>query len=353
MNAYSHMKAFRHTDVLGGIRQGKPTRLPHVELILADLCQQSCKFCAYRLKGYAPNQLFDDRRMMATEKALEIIDDCAELGVQAIQFTGGGEPTLHQGFPEAFSRVFGHGMKAALVTNGVLLGTMLTVAVEAEWVRFSLDAATKDTYCSIRRVHWSHWEKAKNSLTALRLLRDKLGRPCQIGVGFVVTPDNWREVYDAAKLAKYLGADNFRISAQFSQEDEKLFERFHAEAAKLAKEAENLTDERFTVYNRFSDRLADLVDGSPKDSLCGYQFFTTYIGADLNVYRCCGYAYNERGLVGSLVNQRFKDFWMSQARFDNQMNFDGRGCERCQFRKQNSALAYALNPEPQMHEAFV
>jgi len=169
----------------------------------------------------------------------------------------------------------------------------------------------------------------------------------------VVTPDNWKEVVQAAKLAKELGADNIRISAQFSQEDERLFADFHSRAFLLCSEAEKLSDGNFTVYNRFSERLDDLRLKSPSDRLCGYQFFTAYIGADLNVYRCCGYAYNERGLVGSIKEQRFKDFWLSQARFNNQINFDARGCERCQFRRQNSVLAYALSPEKQLHEEFV
>lgn len=347
MNAYSHLKAFRHPDVLEGIRQGKPTRLPHVELILADLCQQSCNFCAYRLEGYASNQLFDDKRMMSTEKALEIVRDCAEMGVQAIQFTGGGEPTIHKGFEFIFSSVSAYGMKSGLVSNGVKIDAELAKVVSlAEWVRISLDAATEETYCAIRRVHRTHWDRAKQAVRNLK----SAGAPC-VGVGFTVTPDNWREVYDAACLAKELGADNFRISAMFSQHDEKPFAEFHAECAKLCKQAEELSDAGFKVYNRFGDRINDLRTGSPEERLCGYQFFTTYIGADLGVYRCCGYAYNERGLVGSLSTQRFKDFWLSQERFSNQMNFDGRGCERCQFRRQNQTIAYAV--QPQLHEEFV
>jgi MoaA/NifB/PqqE/SkfB family radical SAM enzyme len=325
-----------------------------VELILADLCQQSCKFCAYRLKGYASNKLFDERRMMATEKALEIIDDCAEIGVQAIQFTGGGEPTLHKGFDDCIRRAASHGIKSSLVSNGVKIDqSRASVLTNCSWVRISLDAAYGETYCNIRGVHRSHWYAATNAVRFLRQAKDNGGYAIQIGVGFVVTPDNWQEVFDAADLAKRLGADNFRISAQFSNEDEKLFAGFHAEAAKLCAEAEGLSDDNFTIYNRFGDRLEDLRTGPPEDRLCGYQFFTTYIGADLQVYRCCGYAYNDRGFIGSIANQRFKDLWLSQERFDNQMNFDGRGCERCQFRKQNSALAYVLDPDPQMHEAFV
>lgn len=350
LNSYSYLKAIRHPDVVKAIGDGVPARLPHVELILADLCQQACKFCAYRLKDYASNQLFDERRMMGAAKALEIVNDCAEMGVKAIQFTGGGEPTLHPSFEQVFRAVTDLGMKSALVSNGVKITPKLAESiVQASWVRISLDAATEETYVSTRRVHRSHWEKAQQAVRNLREARDRLKTDCVIGVGFVVTPDNWRDVLDAAKLARELGADNFRISAQFSNEDAALFDGFRDEAKHLTQQAEWVSG--ITVYNRFIDRLNDLTSGHPEDALCGYQFFTTYIGADLNVYRCCGYAYNNRGLMGSLKEQSFKDFWMSQARFDEQKAFDARGCERCQFRKINEFLVYAL--KPQLHEEFV
>ena len=292
--------------------------------------------------------------MMDGSKAIEIIDDCAESGVKAIQFTGGGEPTLHKSFKSCALRVINHGMTMALVSNGVRMTKELAeVVVCGSWVRISLDAANEETYTSTRRVHKSHWVKAQDAIRYLRAARDRMFSKCVIGVGFVVTPDNWKDIVMATQLAKDLGADNIRISAQFSSEDEKLFEGFHKEAVKLCSLAEKITDDNFKVYNRFGDRLEDLRIGPPEDRLCGYQFFTTYIGADLNVYRCCGYAYNERGLIGSIANQRFKNFWMSHERFDNQMNFDGRGCERCQFRRINSALAYVLDPAPQLHEEFV
>jgi radical SAM protein with 4Fe4S-binding SPASM domain len=356
-DSYSYLKAFRHPDILQSIRDGKPGRPMHVDLILSDLCQQSCKFCSYRMEGYQANQMFDDKRMMTEEKAYEILEDCRELGVKGIVFQGGGEPTIHYRFPEIFAKACSYGqdgIRAALISNGVRIGLDLAmIVVRAAWVRISLDAATEETYCAIRRVHPSHWAKARQAARNLREQRDKQKTDCVIGVGFVVTPDNWREVADAARMAKELGADNFRISAQFSNQDEKLFEGFHAEAAALCREAAALTCTGFTVYNRFADRLEDLTLKQPEDALCGYQFFTTYIGADLNVYRCCGYAYNERGLMGSLKEQRFIDFWRAQERFDEQRKFDGRGCERCQFRKINQTLAYALDPKPQVHEEFV
>src|SRR5262249_52171574 len=162
--------------------------------------------------------------------------------------TGGGEPTVYPKFKEVLERTIELGLKFALVSNGVKIDENLAPLVaKAEWVRVSLDSSSESTYVQIRRIHRSHWMKAQN---AVRLLKVN-GAPV-VGIGFVVTPDNWQEIFEAAKLAKDLGADNFRISAQFSNEDEKLFAGFHAEAASIAKQAESLSDSRFTVYNRFS-----------------------------------------------------------------------------------------------------
>lgn len=353
-NAYSYLKPLRQLDVIQGVKAGNPVKVPHVQLVLADLCNQSCHFCAYRLEGYTSNQNFNDKNMMPQAKALEIIEDCAEIGVKAIEFTGGGEPTVHKFFQEAIKRTHELGMRFSLVSNGTRMTPELAEhVVRASWVRISIDASTEATYTKVRRVHKGHWTAAQNAIRLLREARDRLKTDCVIGMGFVVTPDNWREVEDAAWMALHLGADNIRISAQFSSEDEKLFLPFYSEASELCKKAEQVACNGFTVYNRFGDRLEDLQAKNPEDELCGYQFFNTYIGADLQVYRCCGYAYNERGWIGDLRKLRFKDFWMSRERFARQMDFDARGCERCLYRRQNQALAYVMAPGRQMHEEFV
>ena len=99
------------------------------------------------------------------------------------------------------------------------------------------------------------------------------------------------------------------------------------------------------VVNLFERRIQDLVDGSPKEKFCGYQYFTTYIGGDLNVYRCCNTAYTKAGLLGSLKDLRFRDMT-----FDYEP-FDARKCRFCQFGGQNKAIA-ALVDEP-THAEFV
>lgn len=355
-DAYSPWKALRHLDVLHGARHGTPARPAHVQLVLSDVCNQSCLHCAYRWEGYTSNEQFHAKDQIDYLKALEILDDCAEMGVNGVQFTGGGEPTCHPRFLSVLEHARDKGLATSLVSNGVLVsrkGMSADIARACSWVRISLDAAKPETYKRVRRTPASHWEAALTTIEELRRERDAANSGCVIGVGFVVTPDNWREMYDAAHLARNLGADNLRLSAMFSPDDEQPFAGFYDEAAELARQAEGLSRGRFTVFNRFGARLDDLKQKRPDYRVCGYQHWTTYVGADLNVYRCCVYSYNSRGLIGSLKDRSFKALWMDPERAKAMRAFNPGACERCQFNNINRMLAYALDDEPQMHEEFV
>lgn len=96
---YSALKAMKYPDRLEAIRSGGFAGPVHVQIILSDLCNQNCAFCAFRDPGYSSSQLFhvdgnyNPNRMLPFDKVTEILDDC--VGVKAVQYTGGGEPTVH------------------------------------------------------------------------------------------------------------------------------------------------------------------------------------------------------------------------------------------------------------------
>ena len=98
------------------------------------------------------------------------------------------------------------------------------------------------------------------------------------------------------------------------------------------------------IHDNFGTRFDDLVQREPDYQTCGYQYYTTYVGGDLNVYRCCILAYNKRGLVagGSLKERRFDEFWASQERKDDLAALNAQGCPRCQFNQKNRELLYVI-----------
>jgi len=362
VNPYASNKAILHMDRLLAIRSGDQPAPVHLHFIISDLCNQDCPWCAYRMENYTEKfavveadgtRNHNPNRMIPFEKAVEILEDFKALGGKAVQFTGGGEPTAHPRCGEIMGVAQALGLETSLVTNAVKLNTALDQVLRSLWTRISIDAGNQETYVHSRRVPAGHWDRMLANVTELVRRRNAANAPLTIGVGFVVHKDNWREVVDCASLARSLGVDNLRISALFQPDDAAYFHDFHAEAVNLCKRAETLSGDGFQVINNFGTRLADLEQQSPEYSRCGYQNFTTYIGADLNLYRCCVLSYTDRGTVGSLKNQRFADLWRSDKKRGDFAHFDARGCPRCQFNDKNRDINRIIDELPVMHGNFV
>jgi MoaA/NifB/PqqE/SkfB family radical SAM enzyme len=362
VNPYAPDKAMLHVDRLLRIRSGDQPPPVHMHFIISDLCNQDCSFCAYRIENYTTmfaviedgERNHNPNRMIPRAKANEILDDFAALGGRAVQFTGGGEPTVHPNCAEIMSYAQAQGLETALVTNGVRLPMVLEQLMKSTWCRISIDAANPRTYCSVRRVPENHWTKMLENVRQLVQLKRARNAPLTIGIGFVVTRENWSEVMDAAILARDLGADNLRISAVFQPDDDSYFASFYDLAANLCHETESLSKNGFTVVNNFGSRVDDLRLHHPDYKDCGYQNFTTYVGADLNVYRCCVLSYTERGTIGSLKEQRFRDLWLSDQKRADFAGFDARTCPRCQFNDKNRAIARIIQALPsEEHANFV
>lgn len=366
MTAYSPDKIFHHRDKIDQLKAGEQPVPLQMQLIISDLCNQDCSFCAYRMSGYTSNELFkvvhpetgkvnnNPNRKIPYEKCIEILDDCAEMGVKAVQCTGGGEPSVHPDHLKVYQAILDRGMDFALVSNGVnFKPETIPVLLQATWVRFSIDAGCQETYSKIRNVSAQHYERVWKNVQDLVAEKRRTDSDVVIGLGFVVTADNWSEVGQFTKLAKAAGVDNVRLSAVFQPDNEKYFESFFNAASNHCKEAkERHESPHFTVFNNFGERHSDLVQAAPDYSFCSQQQLNVYIGGDLNVYRCCTTSYNPQGLLGSIADQRFKDFWHSDRKRRKIADFDARSCERCMFNNKNKKLLYAIDPNPQ-HVNFI
>lgn len=356
MNPYALGKIFEHVDRLRILKKGGQPAPVHLHLVLSDACNHNCNFCAYRQEGYTTSQLFDPGRFIPTEKVIEILEDAARMGMRAVQFTGGGEPTMHKDCALIIRIAQALGLETSLVTNGALMNKAVrTVLMQSHWVRISLDAGTKETYAHIRGLkNEQAFDDVLDNVRHLVGLRDAIaGSPLYIGIGFVVTHDNWREIPQAVELARSIGVDSIRFSAVFTIEGDRYFAEFGDEAARLCSEAQKHSTSRFPVIDNFTERRNDLKVGHPDFGRCHYQHFTTYIGADLNVYACCCIAYNNMGLIGSLKEQRFADFWYSRQKQEFMDNFDARRCPRCQFISRNREMAAVIENLPELHWNFV
>lgn len=365
MNAYSDLKAGWHLGRIAKMRSGDQIVPAHIQLIISDLCNQDCHFCAYRSSTGFTSENFgvvrsdgsvnhNPNRMIPVEKVIEILDDASELGVLGIQFTGGGEPTVHPHHMDIFRHTLDRKMKAALVSNGVVLRDgWKSILPRFSWIRISLDAGTAGNYAKVRHTSQAAFAKSIAHISALASEIESCKSDCLLGVGFVVTQENYKEIVQASRIAKDTGAAYIRISAVFS----KMFVSPYLGIYESIKESihrakTELEGDGFSIVDLFGDRIDDLEQGAPTYEFCGYQQFNTYIGGDLKVYRCCTTSYTNRGEVGDLSNMRLKDWIQSEEKIRLYNDFDARGCSVCQYNGKNKVINYLIDKKP-THVEFV
>ena len=82
-----------------------------VEIAPTSYCNANCPWCFF--KGISVCKRIKDKVM------LRVIREMHDFGVKAINWTGGGEPTLHPQFELFVCLAAGLGMKQGLFTNGL------------------------------------------------------------------------------------------------------------------------------------------------------------------------------------------------------------------------------------------
>lgn len=384
--AYSPDKALAWPDRLQTLRDGGQPYPVHLHLIISDTCDLDCPQCPYRASDYPASQLFGQRksdgsvlhnpkRMLERELIRSVLDDCKVMGTQAVEFTGGGEPTIHPDAPEMLEYAQQLGLDTALITNGLHMPRMGEAAVRTQWLRISIDAATPETYAKVRPAYsgpdrvrtdqgktksYKNFDQAWEAVGIAAEMKRRLGTDCLIGVGFVVQQENWKEIREFAKKAKEVGADNVRISGAFTSSYAQYHEGYRAEAEELERETvREFQDATFKVHGRFGEKMADL-SSRPDYRKCWYQEFTTYLGGDGNLYRCCVTSYNRQGLIGNVREAGgFRALWDSETKRQKFRTFDARSCVTCQFSDRNRSIDATIKepareaPPDTVHKSFV
>jgi MoaA/NifB/PqqE/SkfB family radical SAM enzyme len=359
ITAYSDLKAAWHLDKLAAMRRGDPVVPAQVQLIISDLCNHDCHFCSYRMSGgfsteqFGENGNMNPNRKIPTPKAREILEDCAAIGVGAIQFTGGGEPTVHPDHMELFKYAQFLGLETSLVTNGCILRDgWKEVLPKMKWIRVSIDAGSAEEYARVRRVRPEFFQRALHNTSLLAAEIKRKGTDCLLGCGYVITRENWKDLYEGVHLIRESGAHYVRLSAMFSNEGADYYSGIHDQIKQCIKDCKTLETPRFKVVDLFGDRIADLTQHAPDYEFCGYQQFNMYIGGNLKVYRCCTTAYTMHGQVGDIGGMRFSDWFRSAEKDAAYRHFDARSCHTCQFNGKNRVINYLVGEKP-LHVEFV
>lgn len=348
---FQPQKLLFHSDRVKAMLAGKDVFPVSVELDLSNVCPHDCPFCSFGTSasnGYRQNNWVT----FPYPRILDLLGELKSCGVESVTFTGGGEPLVHKMAHHIFNRATALGLQWGLVTNGLLLKSeaALEVGRGAKFVRISLDAGSDETH------HYTHglpegqfqYEKIIANINWVRTLNPDL----TIGASFCMMDQNFKEVYKAAKDVRDAGANYLEVRPTFPTEwrgdgwgralTDPQAAKVEVEHARL-----HLNSATFSVIG-MTGRFDAVENPQKQYSKCRIGPLTTVIGADGRMWHCCVQRGQDNFALGSIVDQPFRQAWLTRRVPDIDVN----RCPRCRYDGYNELIEHAVVGDG-MHSSFI
>jgi wyosine [tRNA(Phe)-imidazoG37] synthetase (radical SAM superfamily) len=292
-----------------------------VEVDPSNACNQACSFClsSYIHFEKAKNTETFSRALMPRETLMGLCRDFAEMGVRAINWTGGGEPTLNKHLKEAIQYCGQNGIKMGIFTNGVLLDRwdlFETMVHNMTWVRFSVDCGTKETYDSVRRAKKNQgWDKMIENLNKLIEVNNKNNKKIDIGIGYVISPENYHEIVEFAEFFSQFDITYCQYKPEIIiREDggvQRAAEFWDHKVEPRLRKAKKILGDRFEVNGyKLEDLENDRTNFGRNYKKCLGSQIQPCVGADGHVYVCTNHRGWKQYSYGSLHDGKsFKEIW--------------------------------------------
>ena len=350
---YSNLKFLRYREHLQALGEKRVVAPVHVRIKPMNYCNHNCWYCAYRHDNLQLGEDMDLADQIPRTKMFEIAADLIEMEVKAVTFSGGGEPLLYKPLPELVEKLAGAGIRVAALTNGANLKGKVAdaFAQHATWMRVSMDGWDGASYAKSRSIKDDAFGKLLDNLTAFAAS----GTDCVLGVSFIIDQANHAHISEICERVRDAGVNHVKLSpvvvGNSVAENNKYHDQIKDAVTDQIEAATALDTPDFKVINHYHE-LPDLFD--KPYSMCAYLQFLTVIGADCGVYTCQDKAYTDGGLLGSIKDIRFKDFWYSEENRKNLFAFDPRASCRhhCVTHSKNLAIMEYLSLD-QEHGHFV
>lgn len=333
-NPFNSWKALTHTDRFQAILDGEPKSPVVVNMDLTNKCNYDCGFCMFKNSARADETSRNFRNNESLEKgyALTLPKLWKDWGVKSVCLAGGGEPTLHSDCKDFIKECNNQGLELGFVTNGYLVNNKdwyQTVAANCKFVGFSIDAGNPKDYAKVKGVPEHYFGQVITNMKNIASVKRDLETDVQIGFKFLLDKNNQNSIYDAAKLARTLGANHFQFRPAI--DDYKYSEQEIENIWKQIEEAQKLETDDFQVFGVKHKFNQDLTK-KHNFNKCRANMLTTTWAADGKVYMCTDSRGNPWSELGEHYPnpEEFIKLWGSREHFDkvDKINHN-KNCDRC------------------------
>jgi len=298
---FNNNKIFYHGDRIKEYLDSKHTSSPiTVTLDLTNRCNNKCPHCISYLK---------DKKDLDYNILRNLLKDLKNIGVRGIVITGGGEPLLYNKLIDSLEYGKRLGLNFGMITSGqsdIREKEWLKILKCLNWIRFSLDAGSPSRYKFTHGLSELKFNKIIKTINKITNLKINNNLNITIGVGYIVNlqePNKELEDVDkAVRLVCKKGLNYFQLRPVLVRSDNK-DSRF-IDYLEITKEYVNNLNYDIKLYNTSLQRRVDR-----KFRYCHGGHFITSICANGKVYYCCILKNMNKGEVGDLNKQSFREIW--------------------------------------------
>ena len=330
INRFNPHKVFFHADRLAMIKDGIVPNPVVWTVYPTNDCPYSCKHCIMREERTSNQKTLSDKTMN------RIVDDAYKQSVKTVIFSGGGEPLMHPLTLDMCRVLKNRGIKTGLNTNGFLLPKDLSMV---DYLRVSIDAADSATYCEVHGVSNEAWNKTISNLKNIEK------PPTELGLAFLITPDNWTQVFAFCEWAQQFNPDFIQIRPAYLEAN------YLSGGAEMRQICESVNRIKSVITETFdnvyisTDKL-EMFWRQKQYTQCSASMLKAVLAADGQFVVC------QDNLIrfGDYNNNDFSDIWGSAAHIQaiNDVNLDK--CPRCVEFKTNELIeSCVINDEMRMN----
>lgn len=331
-NPFNSVKALYWGSFIEDFYAGKRPAPITADIEPTNACNINCQWCYPMQTGFREEY----KAHMNKDRLLALPGFLKEWGVKCAQVTGGGEPLFHPEIQPFFKEMKRVELPLGLITNGVLLRSPIIDIVHdfADWIGFSMDAGTAKTWSKLKGSPEKNFDRILTNMDELN--RRKQG--VRVAYKYLINPQNFREVLEAARIAKESGCDDFHLRPTynfgiFGEVDFNEVNDILDEVKTYEGDGFNV----FTIQHKFSNKLSDQELKFPK---CMATPLLLTFSADHNAYFCLDHRGEEDYAVESFKDQlnQVKDYWGSQKHLDRLAAIEPAKCKKCTFKGYNDVF---------------
>ena len=194
-------------------------RIPSPRFIscwISEKCNLDCTYCYFSETNADKSHQYID-----TNRFCSWLEEAKKAGSESLEFSGGGEPTLHPDFIQIITAAMRMKFAMGLITHACNEMPIEYLVEIMKYVRCGLDAATSTTHDAIKRNrrkdYWFH--RAIENIRRLVEFRDAINpNGFTVGIKIVINSINFHEFRKMIELARELRVNYIQFKYEHSSD---------------------------------------------------------------------------------------------------------------------------------------